>query len=509
MGDDRVLKAKKNIVISLICQVLNLICGIIVPRLFINAYGSEVYGASASITQFLAYIALLEGGVGGVARAALYKPLSIDDKNEIGAIMHEVKRFFRIIGFIFLVYVAILSCTFQKISDIQCMDWNSTFWLVIAISISTFGQYFLGISYSILLNASQRQYIVNVINIGTMIANTLLIIVLVNWGCNIVLVKFVSSFIFLMRPILMISYVNRKFAIPRQINKNTEALNQKWVGLSQHIAYFLHSNAAIVVLTVFGNLTLVAVYSVYRMVITSIQSITQSFAAGMEAFFGDMLAKNEKGLLMKMFNYYETLISGSSMVLFGTTAAMIVPFVKLYTREITDANYIVPTFALILTISALLDCLRMPYHDLVYAAGHFKETRMAAYGEAAINVLVSILMVVNFGLVGVAIGTVTAIAFRFLFYVVYLSKFICHRSPKLFVKRLAINSLNFATIVFLGNLINHMILVQTYVDWVIVSAIVGIMALFVTIALNTIFYKDDVSVVLEKITARIRKRGGV
>ena len=40
------------------------------------AYGSDVNGLVSSITQFLGYIALVEGGVGGVIRAALYKPLA-------------------------------------------------------------------------------------------------------------------------------------------------------------------------------------------------------------------------------------------------------------------------------------------------------------------------------------------------------------------------------------------------------------------------------------------------
>ena len=62
MADNRQTRAKKNIAVSLAGQIVTLICGLIVPGAMIRAFGSEAYGATASITQFLAYITLLEGG---------------------------------------------------------------------------------------------------------------------------------------------------------------------------------------------------------------------------------------------------------------------------------------------------------------------------------------------------------------------------------------------------------------------------------------------------------------
>ena len=99
---------------------------------------------------------------------------------------------------------------------------------------------------------------------------------------------------------------------------------------------------------------------------------------------------------------------------------MLVPFVSVYTRGINDANYIVPRFSLLLVISSLVFCLRFPYHSMIIAAGKFKETRWAAFGEAFINIILSIILVMKYGLTGVAVGTVTAILFRFLYYVYYL-----------------------------------------------------------------------------------------
>ena len=70
----------KNIVINIILQVTTICSGLIIPRLIIKTYGSNVNGLISSITQFLSYIALLEGGIGGVIKAVLYKPLLNKDR---------------------------------------------------------------------------------------------------------------------------------------------------------------------------------------------------------------------------------------------------------------------------------------------------------------------------------------------------------------------------------------------------------------------------------------------
>ena len=235
-------------------------------------------------------------------------------------------------------------------------------------------------------------------------------------------------------------YVQKHFQLRNPKQRNPKLLEQKWNGLGQHLAFFLHSNTDIAVLTVLADLTTVAVYSVYHMVVAQIQNVTASFSSGMEAIFGDMLAKKETEQLKRTFRYYETLLSFISLILFSVTAVMIVPFVNIYTQGIADVNYTQPLFAFLLVIASLLYCLRIPYHSLTIAAGHFRQTQLAAYGEAAINITVSILLVIQFGLIGVAIGTVTAVLFRFCYYAWYLSKHILFQSILIFIKHLLANA---------------------------------------------------------------------
>lgn len=491
MADIRIHRAKKNIAVSLGCQLVTLICGITVPKLMLDAFGSEVYGATTSIAQLLSYIALLEGGIGGVARAVLYKPLANGDDETLNAILDEVKRFFRVIALVFLLYVLVIAASFKSISRLETLDWASSFLLVVVISISTLGQYFIGISNSILLQAAQKAYVTNLVNIAGTVINTAMIVVLISLRCNIIVVKLASSIVFAIKPVVLWIYVKHNYPIHRVNRRGKRYLTQKWTGLGQHVAYFLHSNTDVVVLTCLLDLKAVAVYSVYNMVISNIQNIAASFVSGMEALFGDMLAKKEDARLNVTFGMYETIGSVVGVMLFSVTCVMILPFIRIYTAGMTDADYEAPLFALLMILSALVYVLRMPYHSMVIAAGHFRQTQLAAYGEAIINVILSVLLVTRMGLAGVAIGTIAATSFRLIYYVIYLSRNLLKRRISLFVKRSCVNAIAFVAVCLVGSKVTGFFSITNYGTWMLCGGVTAIIALMVCGTVNLLYYRQD------------------
>ena len=500
----RTEKAKKNIVMSIGSQIVVLFCGLIIPRLMLSNYGSVAYGATTSIAQFLGYISLLEGGVCGVARAALYKPLANKDFQSVSNILGQLKRFFRTIAFVFILYVIVLAIFFKDISHADEFDRAFTFWLVVVISISTFAQYFIGITYSVFIQAAQKSYITNLMSIITVALNTIATIVLVNMGLGLIAVKFVSSLIFVIRPFVFYFYVKKQYSLPPEKEGNEDALKQKWTGLGQHIAYFLHSNTDTAVLTIFAGLNQVAVYAVYHMVIYNIQNITTSFSNGMEAVFGDMIAKDENNTLQKTFNLYDTMISIIACVLFSTTAVMVIPFIRIYTSGLDDANYVVPLFSFLLTFASFTHCIRLPYHEITIAAGHFKQTRIAAYGEAVINITATIILVITFGLTGAAIGTLLAIGFRFIYYAIYVSNIILRRNYWLVIKREIINFGTFFINYFIMITIVNRIQIDNFVVWAVYAFITAMCVSVITVGVNYISYKEDIIQILRKLRKKRR-----
>ena len=490
MDKRRKRRLKQSVVTSLALQITTLVCGLIVPRALLNAFGSEVYGATTSITQFLSYITLLEGGIGGVTRAALYKPLAEKDTYRISVIVYELKRFFRIIAYISMGYAVFLACSFKFLSRIEGLDWITTALLVLVMAISAFGQYFIGISYSALIQADQKVYLINILSIVTTIVNALFVIVLVYAGSGLLFVKLVSSCVFLIKPVAMWLYVRKKYGLISHPERDPSVLSQRWTGLGQHIAFYIHSNTDVAVLTLFDNLKSVSIYSVYYMVTHNIQNVIAALCSGMEPLFGDMIARSEKDSMNATFTLYEMMTSFACSILFSTVYIMIVPFIQIYTKGVNDANYAQPLFAILLTTAAVVFCIRLPYCAAITAAGHFKQTKWGAYGEAIINILVSVVLVWKLGLIGVAIGTIAAIGFRLIYSVVYLAKNIIYRPIAVFIFRTLVNIVCIGAICLVGFFVVRKIEITNYMLWFICAISVFVFASIVTLVVNYIIYPD-------------------
>lgn len=277
-------KAIKNIIASLLQQAITIICGLILPRAIIKTYGSSVNGLVSSITQFLAYIVLLEAGIGPVIKSVLYKPIANNDKEQIEKILKSAQRFFNVISYIFIAYLCVLCLGYPRLVNNE-FSTGYTVSLLLIISISTFAEYFFGMVYNLYLQADQKTYVTTNIQSATTILNTVLCIVLIKLGMSIQIVKLVSAFVFVLRPILQNLYVRKKYNINLRNVKEKYELKQKWDGLVQHIASVIHDNTDVTLLTILGETKEISVYSVYLLVLKGIKSLAQSLVNGVIASF--------------------------------------------------------------------------------------------------------------------------------------------------------------------------------------------------------------------------------
>lgn len=497
-------KAVKNIITSLLQQIVTVICGLIVPRAIIGTFGSSVNGLISSVTQFLSYITLLEAGIGPVIKSALYKPIAKKDKTQIEKILKASQRFFRVISGIFIVYLIALCFIYPMIVSTE-FETGYTVSLILIIAISTFAEYFFGMVYRLYIQAEQKTYVTSTIQIGTTILNAILVVLLIKFGANIQIVKLGSAFVFVLRPILQNIYVRKKYNINFKNVKEKYELKQKWDGLAQHIASVVHNNTDIAILTIFTNTAEVSVYSVYLYVVTGIKNMVQALTGGVDASFGDMIAKGEQENLNRSFRTYELFYFTLITIVYIITLVMILPFVKVYTNGITDANYYRPTFAILITLAELAWSVRLPYNGITLAAGHFKETRKGAWVEVFTNLIISIVLVSKFGMVGVAIGTLVAMTIRTIEFMYHTSKYILKRRLMENVKRVTILIIETLIIVPIGFYISSFIEVNSYIGWIGLAVIVGVVALLGVGITNSIIYRKDLKDLLNMIK-RIFKR---
>jgi len=497
-------RALKNIFASIIQNLVVILCGFIVPKLIITHYGSNVNGLINSITQFLAYISLLDTGIGAVVKSKLYKPIANNDKHEIENILGAISKFYKVLAGIFLVYIIGLCFVYPMLVNKE-FDNLFTISLLVIISFSTMAEYLFGLTYSIFLQADQKTYINVYFRIITIILNTIGTVALVLIGTNILLVKMLSSIFFVLRPLTLKLFVNKKYNFNIKNADKDYKLENKWDGLAQHIASVVHGNTDIAVLTIFSNLIEVSVYSIYAMVISGVKNFVEALIGGIDATFGDMIAKNEKQALNDSFRLYETLYITIVTIVFSCTLILIVPFVKIYTSGITDADYIRPTFSFFIVIAEFMHVLRLPYINLTYAAGHFKQTMIGAWFEAISNIVISIILVFKFGIIGVAIGTLFAMSIRTIEFNYHSSKYILNRNV---VNSFLKPFLSIIEIIIMFIIFNSIsiIKIDSYITWIIYALIIFITSVIFVILINFIFYKNDMIKAKNSLKSLLKKK---
>lgn len=489
MSSTRGKRLKWNTISSLTFQLTTLACGFILPRLILGTYGSQVNGLVNSITQFLHIIAFLELGVGAVVQSSLYKPLSEGNNLLTSQIVKSADIFFSRIAIILSIYICILIVLYPSLVNKE-FSFLYTATLIIAIGISSFAQYFFGVVDRLLLTADQHGYIQYNAQTATLIVNTILCALFIKLGASIHIVKLTTSLVYLFRPVILRIYVNKHYAIDRKVKLTGEPIKQKWNGIAQHVAAVVLDQTDIIVLTAFSTLTNVSVYSVYQLVVSGVKNLFVSLTSGFQSLMGEYIAKEQSRELKSLFDWTEWLIHTGATVIFGCTAMLVVPFVRVYTNGVNDANYAVPLFAVLITLAHAGHCLRLPYNLLILAAGHYKQTQHNYIIAASINILLSITTVRIWGLIGVAIGTLVAMFYQTIWMAMYDSKAILSGVFHSFLKHIGVD----AATVFLGVFASIKIPLAslTYRSWIIQAVLVFMIWAAVSGTVNLVFYREKV-----------------
>lgn len=493
-------KLRKNVVWGFAKQVVAIIYGFILPRLILAHYGSEVNGLINSITQFLQMISYLDMGMGTVVQSALYLPLAQSNNRKISEIMSSARKFFRTIASILLVYVVALMLIYPNTIKGNFDYWYVTI-IIISLSINSFAQYYFGIVNATLLRADQRGYIYDSLSVLTYVISTMAGVIIISLGGSIQVLEFTTSIIYLMRPLYISLYVKKNYQVNYSVKYAKEPITQKWNGIAQHFSAVVIDGTDIVVLTLFSTLQNVSVYSVYNLVVTGVRTLVLSITHGMSAYFGRLIAEGDVEKTISSFQKTDWIVNSVSIISFGCTSILIIPFVKLYTSGVNDVNYIVPDFAILITMAQLFRCIRLPYNVLILSAGHFKQTQSNYIIAAIINISISILMVSRFGLIGVAIGTLVAFIYQDVWMATYVSKNIINWPFMNFVRQ---NICNIAVIVPSYVLSKQIIIsVETMSDWVIYAIIVVVIWSVVFVLVNMLLNKKMIMSVIAVLFAKV------
>lgn len=447
MQNSNTKKVFNNVVFSILSEVITIALGIVIPRMFLVSFGSEMNGLLTSVTQLYTYMALLEAGVGTVTLQALYKPVAENDYSSLNSVLAATNHYYKKIGTIYLAGIFLLSAGYPFL-----VDTTIPFWTVSAIvflnGITGALSFFFTAKFNLLLRAEGKGYIITNVNLIVHVAISSSKIILIAAGVHILVIQAMYAILHLSQIVYLSLYIRKKYKwIDLSVKPNFSAISQKGSAFIHQISDLIFKNTDVMILTLTPNcgLKVVSVYTMYQMLYGMIQTAINTLWTSVYFVLGQTF-NTDREKYIKYHDMYEVFNMAITFSLYTVAYLFITPFLRLYTQGINDISYIDKWLPFLFVATFFLSVGRGASSQVINFAKHFKKTQWRSILESIINITVSIPCAYFFGIYGVLFGTIAALIYRTNDMIIYANHKILNRSCLPTYKRWIVNFLIFIAI---------------------------------------------------------------
>lgn len=438
----RARKSIYNVIFGIISQIIIIALGIIVPRVTLTNYGSDVNGYTSTVRQIFTYMALLEAGIGQSTLNSLYEPVARSDRGKISSLLTASLKYYRKItkGYFGLVLVMSFALPFALNTDINPL--TAGFVVFFEGLSAVIGFYYLE-AWKQLLSADGRYYVTqNLSMMGTVLVYGMKI-VLSCMGVNIAVIQAGNFVVSLVQMVAYKIYCRKKYYwIDFSAEPDNSALKDRYSFMASQAAATVFSSTDMIVLSVFSGTLMASVYSVYNLIYSNLNNLLNAIYFGLIFILGQTW-KADKEKYPRLHDAFD----GMSMWMITATMSvayiLTMPFVTIYTSGIEDVNYIYSSLPFLFALVQLLSWSRYVSGNLVTLAGYAKQVSKISLLEAAINLILSIVLVGRFGIVGALFATVIALPVKVIYCLYVGNRKVMQRSLVNSLKILIVNYILF------------------------------------------------------------------
>jgi len=418
----RSYKVFLNLISNLVMQLCAILAGIIIPQMILRQYGSQINGFTSSINQFLGYFSLVEGGIGAASIVALYKPFTDKDEKEIQKIYHSTSSYLNKAGIFYMIFLIVLAVSYPVMIQ-SGLDVILVRSLIIVIGLGKMTELIALGRYRIILTASQNIGIYAFAQTIGYISTVLFAFLSIQFGLGIVAMQIYMCLAYILKACILRMVCKNKYGniicVQKEQRRSKIVIPQQSAALVHQIASMVAYNTDMIVLTFAASLLEVSIYSVYSILFNGIQSILTAFQNVITPAFGDMLSGDEEDNLGRAFSSYEFLYYFMATTVTIGVILFIQPFIMLYSDGVSDCEYWDVKVAAFFIVIFILNNFRLPGSVLINAAGHLKQTQCFFILEAALNLVISVILVKPLGIIGCLAGTLFSGGFRLFFVLLY------------------------------------------------------------------------------------------
>lgn len=392
---------------ALISRIVAIVMGFVTRVVFTHTLSESYVGINGLFTDILNILSLTELGVGTAITYALYRPIAEKDIERQQALMRLFQIFYRAtaacVAVLGLVLVPFLDVLMKNRPDVDHLLF--IYLLYLANSVLSY----LLVYKRTLVEAHQLNYIVLIYQTAFLVIQDVCQIIVLITTKNFILFLFLYLACTLLGNICISRKANRLFPYLKEKSKK-KLLKEERQEIFRNIrAMLMHKIGNVVVnntdnllLSSFVGVISVGIYSNYYLLIGSVRQVLDQVFAGITASVGNLGATEDKEHVKKVFEV--AFFLGQWMYGFAAICLyeLLTPFVSVSFGE----KYLFPaSVTLVLCINFYINGTRKAVLTFRDSLGLFWYDRYKAVAEALLNIVASIILVLEFETLGVFIGT--------------------------------------------------------------------------------------------------------
>lgn len=456
---------KRELILNLLYTFLTSVFGFIQNKFFIQYMGIETLGMMKLFSQLLAYLNIIEMGIGAASTYALYNPLEKKDYKKLSIIVNTMENIYKKIGIVLFI-LGILCIPIIPFFMRTTISFSKVYfyWILYVLNTSTT---YLFIKYIILFTANQEYLYVRqvqtCITIFFRIFQIVFMIYLHSFFVYILLLIMDSIF----QWIILRKHYKRNYDY---IEKTTEKLDEIKKDIKNIIWHKIGGlvvfNTDLLLISKFVSLKIVGIYASYQMIIQVLETIINVLKGVLTPKIGKFISGHTKE---EVYEYYKELnILFSFIATFFTycTYKLINEFIILWLGK----EFLLDSLTLkLICVNLWIYLFRWNLEMFKSGAGFFDDKKSPIF-ESIINLIISIILGIKLGLNGIIIGTIVSNVIVILIYKPYLvfkrcfakglKEYIIIYGKTLFIMMISINLLLFIN----DHCINQNI--YNWTDWI-------------------------------------------
>lgn len=413
----RKINAFKNFITYSIPYFIMIILGFIKIDIFIKQLGVEVYALNQLFLQLFSYFALLEGGIGVLITQRYSQLFVTDDKEKIKKIYTYSIHFLRKMSLFIFIIGVIVSFALEYITN-NSLSLGYMQLVFILFIIKNIIDYIM-FSPRFVISAEQKMYKINlIVNAFSVIEAIVDIILLLN-GYDYLLILVVGIIIKFILNIVVNKKVFKLYPWLTTVNKKEMEYVTGIRNVFTHkIVGVVFNNTDIVLISALLNPIVVVIYSSYNYIIKIICDVIYMLSNSLTSSFGNVYYKEKKETTVNIFEEINSLFLFLAILLSIVLYITINGFIKIWLGQ----QFLINDIALIFLISIMFYTIsRRTFIMTRDAIDLFKETKIVSIAEAAINLILSLILVKRFGVSGVLFATyIASLLTSFWYYPYYI-----------------------------------------------------------------------------------------